>query len=116
MKMKISRSGLVLALPLFGSEIHLMEEEKVLSDRLSDQEQVTNNSSPEEKINLFKSLFRGRDDVYAKRWQNKEGKSGYSPVCLNEWVKGICSKPKIRCSDCDNKNYAIFNSITIDAI
>ena len=104
-----------LALPLFGSEIHLMEEEKVLSDRLSDQEQVTNNSSPEEKINLFKSLFRGRDDVYAKRWQNKEGKSGYSPVCLNEWVKGICSKPKIRCSDCDNKNYAIFDSIAIDS-
>lgn len=104
-----------LALPLFGSEIYLMEEERVLSDPFNDQEQVTNNSSPQEKINLFKSLFRGRDDVYAKRWQNKEGKSGYSPVCLNEWVKGICSKPKIKCSDCDNKNYAVFDSIAIDS-
>lgn len=82
------KTRLGLALPLFGSEIHLMEEERVLSDRFNDQEQVTNNSFPQEKINLFKSLVRGRDDVYAKRWQNKEGKSGYSPVCLNEWVKG----------------------------
>ncbi|MGE4273729.1 MAG: DEAD/DEAH box helicase family protein [Desulfitobacterium sp.] len=104
-----------LVLPLFDSEIDLIEEEKDISDQFNGPEQVTNNSSPQEKISLFKSLFRGRDDVYAKRWQNKEGKSGYSPVCLNEWVKGICSKPKIKCSDCDNKNYAIFDSVAIDS-
>lgn len=104
-----------LALPLFDSEINLIEEDRGLSELFNWTEQVTNSSSPEEKIKLFKSLFRGRDDVYAKRWQNKEGKSGYSPVCLNEWVKGICSKPKVRCSDCDNKNYAIFDSIAIDS-
>ena len=38
------------------------------------------NSSPEEKIKLFRNLFRGRDDVYPVRWQNHEGKSGYSPA------------------------------------
>lgn len=104
-----------LALPLFGSEIHLMEEERDLSDPFNGSEQVTNSSSPQEKINLFISLFKGRDDVYARRWQNKEGKTGYSPVCLNEWVKGICSKPKIKCSDCENKHYAILDSTAIDS-
>lgn len=103
-----------LSLPLLASQIHLIEEEKDLSNQFNGTEQVTHNSSPQEKINLFMSLFRGRDDVYAKRWQNKEGKSGYSPVCLNEWVKGICSKPKIKCSDCENKNYAILDYSTID--
>lgn len=75
---------------------------------------ITNSSSPEAKVKLFMSLFRGRDDVYAKRWQNKEGKSGYSPVCLNEWVRGICSKPKIKCSECDNRNYAVLDFTAID--
>jgi len=75
---------------------------------------VTNSSSPEDKINLFMSLFRGRDDVYAKRWQNKEGKSGYSPVCLNEWAREICNKPKIKCSECGNRNYAVLDFAAID--
>ncbi|MPL87816.1 hypothetical protein SDC9_33826 [bioreactor metagenome] len=75
---------------------------------------VTNSSSPEDKINLFMSLFRGRDDVYAKRWQNKEGKSGYSPVCLNERARGICNKPKIKCSECGNRNYAVLDFAAID--
>ena len=33
------------------------------------------------KINLFKSLFRGRIDIYAKLWKNPiNSKSGYAPV------------------------------------
>lgn len=39
----------------------------------------------EQRISLFRSLFRGREDVYAVRWENKKGKSGYSPACANEW-------------------------------
>lgn len=42
--------------------------------------------SLEEKVTLFSSLFKGREDVFAKRWYSKaSGKSGYQPVCLNEW-------------------------------
>jgi len=73
-----------LVLPVFGSKTHVVLEDQDLSDQFDDSEQVSNSSSPDDKINLFMSLFRGRDDVYAKRWQNKEGKSGYSPFCLNE--------------------------------
>ena len=42
---------------------------------------VNNNSRPDDKIKLFTSLFRGRSDVYAKRWEKSDGKGGYTPLC-----------------------------------
>jgi superfamily II DNA or RNA helicase len=75
---------------------------------------VSNSSSSEDKIKLYMSLFKGRDDVHAKRWQNKEGKSGYSPVCINEWVKEICNKPKIKCSECENRKYVKLDASAIN--
>lgn len=61
-------------------------------------------SSPDEKIQLFRSLFRGREDVFAKRWYSaKTEKSGYSPACANEWCEGVCIKPKGICSKCENR-------------
>jgi hypothetical protein len=64
---------------------------------------VSNDSSEDDKIALFRSLFRGREDVYPRRFESvKTGRSGYQPACQNEWVRGICKKPKIKCRDCDN--------------
>lgn len=60
--------------------------------------------SSEEKIKIFRELFRGREDVYPKRWDNKN-KSGYSPTCSNEWVRGLCNKPKVKCSECPNQAF-----------
>lgn len=61
-------------------------------------------STPEEKIRLFRSLFRGREDVFARRWYSSETeKSGYSPVCANEWKYGVCIKPKGKCAKCENR-------------
>ena len=38
-------------------------------------------SSPAEKIALFRSLFVGRTDVFARRWYSRSsGESGYQPV------------------------------------
>ena len=60
--------------------------------------------STDEKVALFRSLFRGRTDVFPIRWESKtSGKSGYSPACANEWQPGICEKPRIKCSDCGNR-------------
>ncbi len=56
--------------------------------------------SPAEKISLFRRLFRGRTDVYARRWESLRGKSGYSPVCGDEWKPGVCRKPQVKCADC----------------
>jgi superfamily II DNA or RNA helicase len=62
--------------------------------------------SPEEKIKIFMNLFRGRMEVFPKRWDNtKTGKSGYSPTCSNEWIRGICNKPRIKCSECSNQAF-----------
>ena len=46
---------------------------------------VTSKSSPEEKVKFFLSLFRGREDVYAVRWEGRNGKAGYSPACRRVW-------------------------------
>lgn len=57
--------------------------------------------STNEKVALFRRLFRGRTDVYPVRWESKTtGESGYSPACSNEWRAGVCHKPRIKCSDC----------------
>ena len=57
------------------------------------------NASPEAKIDLFLSYFKGRSDVYPFRWESKNGRSVYSPACWNEWQPKICNKPKISCSE-----------------
>lgn len=63
-------------------------------------------SPPEAKIALFRSLFRGRDDVYARRYESvRTGKSGYSPACGNEWVPGVCDKPRIKCTACPHQRF-----------
>ncbi len=53
-----------------------------------------------ERIQLFRTLFRGREDIYAVRWESKKGKSGYSPACAHEWDPVICKKPSGRCTNC----------------
>src|SRR5437660_12912033 len=67
---------------------------------------VNHLSSPDTKIALFRSLFRGRDDVYPRRFESRRtGKAGYSPVCANEWIRGICEKPRIKCADCPHQKF-----------
>lgn len=58
----------------------------------------------DEKVALFRTLFRGRTDVYPIRWEGKtSGKSGYAPACTNEWRAGVCEKPRIKCGDCAHR-------------
>ncbi|QXP85816.1 DEAD/DEAH box helicase family protein [Methylococcus sp. Mc7] len=84
--------------------------------------------STDEKVDLFRRLFRGRTDVFPVRWESKTtGKSGYAPACANdkfarrailhseaarraramdgpsEWRAGVCEKPRIKCADCSNR-------------
>ena len=67
---------------------------------------VHRRSPSEAKIALFRSLFRGREDVYPRRFVNyKSGKSGYAPACANEWLQGICEKPRIKCASCQHQRF-----------
>ncbi len=84
---------------LFTNEVLLKQQSKIIqTDSLINQF-----SSNKEKIDLFLSLFRGRTDVCAKRWKNKPG---YSPYCYNDFKPGICFKPKIKCTECNNNHFA----------
>jgi hypothetical protein len=59
-----------------------------------------------EKVALFRSLFRGRQGVYPKLWVNaKSSRTGYAPACGNEWVRGVCEKPRVRCGECPNQAF-----------
>jgi len=65
---------------------------------------VNQKSGTNEKIRLFMSLFRGRDDVFARRWYSpKSDKGGYQPVCKNEWDAALCNKRRYKCKDCPNR-------------
>ena len=60
-----------------------------------------------EKVTLFRSLFKGREDVFARRWQSRTSeKSGYQPVCANEWKPQLCDKRKFKCAECPNRQFA----------
>ncbi|MBS0641699.1 MAG: restriction endonuclease subunit R, partial [Proteobacteria bacterium] len=77
---------------------------------------VTSESSAASKIALFRSLFRGREDIFPRRWENsKTGKSGYAPACQNEWVRGICEKPRIKCGDCPHQAFILVSDAMIQS-
>ena len=76
---------------------------------------VTNRSAACDKIALFRSLFRGREDVFPQRWENaRRGKAGYAPACGNEWVPGLCNKPRIKCGACLNQAFLAVTDKVID--
>lgn len=66
----------------------------------------TGPTTPNEKIALFRRLFRGRTDVFPRRWENaKTGRKGYAPACSNEWVRGVCEKPRVKCGECPHQAF-----------
>ena len=44
--------------------------------------------------------------MYPRRFESRtSGKAGYSPVCANEWVTGICEKPRVKCAACQHRQF-----------
>lgn len=67
-----------------------------------------------EKIKLFRSLFRGREDVFPTRFVGKKtGKQGYAPACRNKFVKGVCELPKVKCGECPNQAFIPFDDAAV---
>ena len=69
-----------------------------------------------QKVALFRSLFRGRADVFPKHWHNPNKQTrGYAPACANEWVRGVCEKPRVKCGECHNQAFiAVTDQVIID--
>jgi len=73
------------------------------SVRLLSKDETLDNRA---KVDLFRNLFRGRVDVFPLRWENlTTDKSGYAPACANEWKRGVCDKPRVKCSACPNQAF-----------
>ena len=104
------KESFVLCRDEFGNKYFCQPEKweaGAIQDSLPDgfHSTVTGNSPTQEKLDLFLSLFHGREDVCAKGYFNKDGKVGYTPFCGNEWGRGICRKPKIKCAECTNRRF-----------
>ncbi len=69
---------------------------------------VTSQSSTQEKLALYRSLFRGRQDVHAHGYRKRDGGIGYAPACANEWRRGVCPRAsgrKVGCADCEQRAF-----------
>lgn len=102
-------------LALEQEKADLLVQKKLLLDKLlsnetnnrsTNQKNYQHKLSTEQKVDLFAQLFQGRKGIHATRWENKQGKSGYSVACVNEWQAIICKKPKVKCGDCHNRLFS----------
>ncbi|MDL2322846.1 DEAD/DEAH box helicase family protein [Bacteroidales bacterium OttesenSCG-928-A17] len=97
--------GLPKKEPTFQEEVQELDIPKQKDKEKSPTFSINKYSTPDEKIELYLSLFRGRTDVYAKRcYSKKHDSSYYVPACKNEWVRGLCDKARVKCKECPNRD------------
>jgi len=89
-RQRAENARLITLLESHGIEWRLPPEPVVAA---TEPEPESSKLSTDEKVALFRRLFRGRTDIYPVRWENSTtGISGYSPVCVNDRRHGICEK------------------------
>jgi superfamily II DNA or RNA helicase len=104
LELKAEQTSLEATLGNLQRELSALEKTKPKPD--FSQASVTNNSPASAKVALFRRLFQGRTDVYPVRWNNlKSSRAGYSPACANEWRRGICAKPAVKCGECPHQAF-----------
>ena len=103
--LKAENDRLIALLESHGIEWRLPAPPSAASAPASQSPPESSRLSTQDKIELFRRLFRGRADVYPIRWESQtSGKSGYAPACANEWRTGICEKPRIKCGACSHRS------------
>ncbi len=92
-----------LSLPL----VEMSHDTSSTNEAISAGSLTVNKISPlSDKVRLFRSLFLGREDVFARMWRSrKDQRIGYSPVCGHEWNPAVCGKPTAKCGECPNQAY-----------
>lgn len=84
----------------------LLAQHGIAVDEPITPSQQKSSLSLEEKVALFRSLFQGREDIFARRWFSPTtGKSGYQPVCSREWIREFCDKKKYKCIECPYREF-----------
>lgn len=67
----------------------------------------------QQRKDLFRSLFKGREDVFALRWTSHDGsKSGYMPACSNRWTS-LCDRKRYKCDNCPNRQFVALGDAEI---
>lgn len=113
LKQEITRLRILLNLPISKNKVitndhislELTPQTRTNADTTRGESSIHQYSAVEDKLALYRSYFRGRDDVYPVRWSNKQGKTGYSPACGNEWTS-VCDKPRVKCSVCKHQSFS----------
>lgn len=96
------------------AELAALETEREIHVRLPLALEAPIPRTSADKIRLFRSLFRGREDIFPTRFISaKTGKSGYAPACRNKFVRGVCGLPKVKCGDCPNQAFIPFEDAAI---
>ena len=68
----------------------------------------------QQRKDLFRSLFKGREDVFALRWESRDGtKGGYMPACSNRWTP-LCDRKKYKCASCPNRKFVSLGDAEIE--
>lgn len=92
----------------------LKEENKRLKELLNKHKisyEVFNNKeySTAEKIRIYMSYFKGREDAYAEKYVQKDGKKGYAKACSNRF-SSLCNYQKYKqCKGCPNEVFKKLN-------
>lgn len=63
------------------------------------------NFSTKDKIKIYMDYFKGRTDVYAEKYVQKDGKKGYAKVCKNRFSILCDFKKYKQCKECPNETY-----------
>lgn len=93
----------------YVSESLWIKASENFKERAREAGTVTSQSSAQEKIALFRSLFKGRADVHAHGFRRKDGGIGYTPACANEWKPGVCPRAanaKAKCVQCSHRAFS----------
>jgi len=103
-QLRLENSRLIALLEAHGIAWRSTEQPRSEPTPDSAQPAASAPGSAQQKVALFRRLFRGRHDIYALRWESRtSGRSGYAPACANEWKPGICEKPRVACRDCSHR-------------
>ena len=91
----------------------LYEQIAELKQQLKKEEQnIKSQLSLEQRVEIYMSYFRGRDDVYPYLSINKNNPNikYYIPACVNEWKNGVCNKTMGKpCKTCQYKELKPIN-------
>ena len=83
-------------LAVHGIPIPHLALEKPAPTKTVETAPVDKDERARKRIALFRNLFRGKEDVYAQRWERADGRSGYSPAAIKDWKAINKSRPQDR--------------------